>query len=113
MTVITELPLYPEPYYQYVAELEDSNRVFQFRWVDRTSSWYMDILQDDKTPILLGIKLVAYFPIMADYQLQKHGITGFFVLLDKGATISDGLSDNDVTALSTHYRLFYINNEEV
>lgn len=107
----TELPLYSEPYYEYRIALEDEARVVTFRWQDRTSSWYLDVKQDDLTPVVLGIKLVPYYPILADYQLQELGVNGYFVLVDSGDFITDKLSASP-EALAQYYRLFYVYEEE-
>lgn len=107
----TELPLYPEPFYEYRIALEDEARLVTFRWQDRTSSWYIDVKQDDLTPVVLGIKLVPYYPILADYQLQESGINGYFVLVDSGDLITDKL-DASPEALAQYYRLFYVYEEE-
>jgi hypothetical protein len=109
--IVTEMPLYPEPYYEYRVALEDQARVVTFRWQDRTSSWHMDIKQDDLTPIVLGIKLVPYFPILADYQLQDKGLSGYFVLVDSGDFLSNQLNSSP-KALQQFYRLFYVYEDE-
>lgn len=109
--VITELPLYDDPYYEYRIALEDEARVMTFRWQDRTSSWYIDLKQDDLTPIVLGIKLVPYYPILADYQLQEKGINGYLVLTDSGDFLSNKL-DSSPESLAQFYRLFYIYEDE-
>jgi hypothetical protein len=109
--LITELPLYSEPYHEYRIALEDQARVVTFRWQDRTSSWYIDLKQDDLTPIVLGVRIVPYYPILADYQLQEKGINGYFVLVDKGDFISDKLNTSP-QSLSQFYRLFYIYEDE-
>ena len=109
--VFTELPLYSDPFYEYRIALEDQARVVSFRWQDRTSSWYMDIKQDDLTPVVLSIKLVPYYPILADYQLQESGLNGYLVLVDKGDFITNKLNES-TNSLPQFYRLFYIYEEE-
>ena len=106
-----ELPLFSEPYHEYRTALEDQSVLLTFRWQDRTSSWYMDIKQDDLTPIVLGIKLVPYFPILADYQLQDRGLGGYLVLIDAGDFQSNKLN-NSPAAMKQFYRLFYVYEEE-
>lgn len=107
----TELPLYSDSYYEYRIALEDEARVVTFRWQDRTSSWYLDVKQDDLTPVVLGIKLVPYYPILADYQLQELGINGYFVLVDSGDFITDKIATSP-EALAQYYKLFYVYEEE-
>lgn len=109
--ISTELPLYSDPFYEYRIALEDEARAITLRWQDRTSSWYLDVKQDDLTPIVLGIKIVPYYPILADYQLQGFGINGYFVLVDSGDFVTDKL-DTSPEALAQYYRLFYIYEEE-
>lgn len=108
---IIQLPLFTDVYHEYSLPLEDDNFILTFLWQERTSSWYMDIRKDDLTPVVLGIRLVIDFPILADYKLKDFGLNGYFVLEDKGQYISNKLSTSP-EALADNYQLFYLYPEE-
>jgi hypothetical protein len=110
-TQVQELPLYDDPYFEYTLNIEDENKIFTLRWADRTASWYIDIKKEDLTPIIEGVRLVSYFPLLADYALSDKNITGYIYLVDSGDYISNKLSNNP-EALKQYYRMFYIYEEE-
>lgn len=108
---IVQLPLHADYYFEYSIPLEDDNFILTFLWQERSSAWYLDIRKDDLTPVVLGIKLVPYYPILADYQLKDFGLNGYFALEDSGQYISDSLNTT-AEALYKNYNLFYIYPEE-
>ncbi len=108
--VAIELPLYSDPSYQYSASVENKSRLFRFKWNDRTTSWHMDVLNDDGTEILLGIKLVPQYPIVVDYQFDSYGITGYFILMQKNAK-QLGRDNSLITDIPERYTLFYVFEE--
>jgi hypothetical protein len=110
-TITLEIPTYPEPYFQYTTVIEDSNKLITLRWVDRTSSWYIDIKQEDLTPIVEGVRLVPYYPLLTDYALTSAGMTGYFLLIDSGSYLSNKLGENP-EALNQYYKLYYIYEEQ-
>lgn len=101
-----ELPLYQDIYYTYSIGLETSKYVFTFLWNDRAKSWHMDIRKEDQTPVVLGIKMVSSFPLMADYTLEDHDITGYFVLMPK--TREMGILSDNPNNMAQYYRLYYV-----
>jgi len=53
------LPLIPSvPSYRVATTLAGTQYVLDVRWNGRAAAWYMDLLQEDTTPIALGIKIV-------------------------------------------------------
>lgn len=111
MTISVELPLFLDPFYEYTFTLEDQVFVITYKWLSRTRDWYIDITLEDLTPVLLNYKLVPNYPMIIDYDLSEHGITGYFLLINSGEFIDDRLS-NSVESLSNYYRLFYFYEEE-
>ena len=54
-----QLPLVPSiPFYRFGTTLSDVPYIFDIRWNGRDEAWYMDILQEDETPIRHGVKIV-------------------------------------------------------
>lgn len=109
-SIVTELPLYSEPYFEYAINLEDVTRTLTFRWQDRNSSWYLDVRQGDDEYIVKGVRLVQDFPILYEYVLDEKDMSGYFCLIDAGDYSSGKLAD-DYTSLAKFYRLFYIYTE--
>jgi hypothetical protein len=103
---ILQLPTYPEVYYTYSVGLENQRYILTFLWNDRDSAWRMDIRKEDQTPVVLGHKLVASYPMMADYSLEDSGLTGYFLLLHN--TQENGVLSKDYTRMSQYYSLYYI-----
>ena len=53
------LPLQPSiPNYRVGIALEGVQYIFDVRWNGRDTAWYLDVLQEDETPIAHGLKLV-------------------------------------------------------
>jgi len=54
-----ELPLIPSvPFYTFGVDLEDLTYLIEMRWNGRDLAWYMSIMEEDETPIRMGIKVV-------------------------------------------------------
>jgi hypothetical protein len=53
------LPVIPSvPHYDFTTVIEDRTYLFEFRWNDRDSAWYMSVFEQDNTPIISGVKVV-------------------------------------------------------
>ena len=97
--------------------VDSSQYVFYHRWNARENAWYLDLYQQDFTPILLGIKLVlgTYFgrncadPFFETYSLSLIDTTNTGV--DPGF---DDLGDRVVLALNsiTQFASFYQNGTD-
>lgn len=106
-TNIIELPLYTDPIYRYGATIEEESKQFTFYWNARCAQWHMDIHNEDQTEVVLGIPLVAQYPMLADYPLNSHGMTGYFQLLPINASQVDTLNDS-ILIMPQFFELFYI-----
>lgn len=108
--VAVELPLFSDPSYQYNISLENRSRQLIFNWNDRTESWYMDVLNDDGTVVMLGVKLVPQYPIAVDYKLDAYGMTGYFILMQKNVN-QLGVKYNLITDIPERYSFYYVFEE--
>lgn len=103
---ITPVPLYQDTYYRYSLNLEGQQRNFNFYWNERDGGWHMDISNADGTKVISGKKLVASYPMLADYRLDSKGLTGYFVLEPSNfSTVVDPL---DSTVIPQFFNLYYI-----
>lgn len=103
----TELPLYSDASYQYNAAIENQSRAFKFSWNDRSCAWHLDIANEDGTVVVQGLRLVPSYPMLIDYQLDKFGITGYFLLMQEN-TGQNGSQNLLITDIPERYRLYYI-----
>lgn len=94
--VIIPIPLIegaPLPFFDMVVPLDGVNYTLQFRWNVRASAWYLDVLDEPGTTVLLaGLKIVADWPLAA-YTTARQP-PGLFVAVDSsGANIDPTLED--------------------
>lgn len=107
--ITTELPLYEDPHYRYSINLEGQARSLTFYWNSRTSTWHLDWKNPDGTVVFLGLPLVPQHPLIADYQLDAYGITGYLLLLPNAEGRNDPIMD--LATVPQFYKLFYIYEE--
>lgn len=106
-TIITELPLFVDRSYRYGASIEGQQKQFEFYWNNRTASWHMNIKNEDQTIVVMGIALVADYPMLADHPMQEFLLSGYFVLLPAITGIPPAL-DSDISVVPEYYKLFYV-----
>jgi hypothetical protein len=106
-TIIVELPLYDDKKYRYSLPLEGLSLQFTYYWVDRCSSWHLDIRREDQTPIILGMSLVSQYPMTVDYTFEDYGLTGYFLLKPVNVSVAPQLGSN-MTVMPEFFRLFYV-----
>lgn len=51
------------PDYQFQVVLDDVTFTLRFRWSSRESFWYVDVMQEDLTPIRMGVKVTVNTPL--------------------------------------------------
>ncbi len=80
-------------FFDLVIPLDAVNYTLQFRWNLREGAWYMDVLDDTGTTILMaGIKLVVDYAL--GIQFADRSPPGFFMMLDTSGKGDDpGISD--------------------
>lgn len=66
----------------------------EFRWDQRTESWYTSIYNDDTDkPVALGVRCVVQYPLMRSVA-GREGFPGFFLALDTTNTKQLPTEDN-------------------
>ena len=53
------LPIQDSPYFSQLIDLDIVTYSVTIRWNDREEAWYLDIDEQDKTPIVQSLKLVS------------------------------------------------------
>lgn len=100
-----DIPLYPSAYYSYTVSLEGQAYTITIRWNNRDQSWFMDLVGDDNTPLLNGVKIIPDFPITQDYPID--GLSGFFYLESK-SDIDSAQYINSPRLLHQYFNFFYV-----
>ena len=54
------LPIQDSPFFSQLIDLDDATYSITIRWNDREEAWYLDINEQDKTPILSDLKLISF-----------------------------------------------------
>ncbi|MND92286.1 hypothetical protein D3C80_844390 [compost metagenome] len=103
------MPLYSDLKYRYGMSLEGISWDFTFYWTDRSSTWHMDIRDEESNPIVLGHRVVAQYPMMLDYTLEDYGLTGHFVLLPTNTSMTSTIT-LEPEVMPEFFRLFYVYN---
>ncbi len=107
--VSVTLPLFKEPSYQYSIALEKISRTVKFNWNDRTQTWQMDVYNEDGAALLIGQRLVIQYPMFVDYQLDKYGMTGYFILMPENTEQNN--TSTGIAHIPERYVLFYVYEE--
>lgn len=64
-----KLPLNPElEADDFAIELDGEVWRFRFTWNQRMASWAMDLLREDETKILSGVRVATNYPILERYR---------------------------------------------
>lgn len=75
--IAIELPFVPSiGYYGFTTTIESRPYAFDVRWNERDSSWRFDVLEIDRTPILLGVRinLGCYMGRQSNHPLFRNGV---------------------------------------
>jgi hypothetical protein len=59
---------FEDPFYTQIVAMDGTDYILDFRFNERESCWYFDILQIDGTELLKGIKVVCEVPLLEDYK---------------------------------------------
>lgn len=104
--VLTQLPMYTDTYYRYTINLEGRQRTMVYYWNEREGAWHFDLKDADGTSVLLGQKIVAQYPIAADYRLEGRNLSGYFILLPNNT--STRLDPTDSSVAPQFFKFYYI-----
>lgn len=105
-TTIVELPLYTDLIYRYGAAIEGQQKQFTFYWNNRVGLWHMDIRNEDQTVVVLGVPLIAEYPMLVDHPMLEYGLTGYFVLLPS-ITGEPPAFESAYTVVPENFKLYY------
>jgi hypothetical protein len=96
------------PSYGFQLELEGRSYGFVFRWNERESAWYFDVLDGDGELLRSGLKIVLDFPLFLRARSSAMP-PGQLFAVDTGAT---GL-DPGLNELGARVQLVYYESSEL
>ena len=106
------IPLFPFPSYQYSVSVEGLSKIIKMEYRTLDKAFRMSVYNPDNSPIVLGIKVVPMYPILADYDLTDHGLNGYFYLEPISVLGNKEIVIEDYETLFEKYRLCYMYAEE-
>lgn len=97
------LPGFPDqPQHSMTVVLDDRDVIARLTWRERPAAWYLDLLEIDETPIILGRRVVAQWLPVFGFVID---IAGQFVVLGTEGYDRDDLADS--------LQLVYFGEDEV
>lgn len=84
---IFTVPTSDQPFYTQKTALDGVNFTLSFAYNQREDRWYLSIADDEETPIVSGIKILANFPLLFRFKFLPAMPPGEMVALD---TTKDG-----------------------
>ena len=103
------IPLEPSsPNYRVGVTLAGEQFILDVRWNTRESAWYLDVLQEDETPIRQGLKITLGLPI-GGHVADAAWPGGYFYALDTERTgVDAGLDD-----MGERVQLYWFDSSEI
>lgn len=81
------IPFVPSiAFYRVATTINSTQYIFDVRWNTRDSAWYFDVLEEDETPIVRGVKVVlgCLLGRNTDHPLFRQGVIVAADLSDSG-----------------------------
>lgn len=95
-------------HYDMSLVLDETTYILEFRWSTREGSWYIDLKEQDETPITMGVKVVPNLPLGARHQDLRRP-PGWFVARDtSGKGLPPGQRD-----LGDRVQLYYLTKADL
>lgn len=92
MSILT-IPTTSDPFYSQTVNLEGVDYLFEFRWNQRESSWYLAIYQSDET-LLCSVKVVTNWDLLRRFTDPRLPPGPLFAKANPlGDTTNPGLTD--------------------
>jgi hypothetical protein len=70
------------PYYVQKTRLDGRDYILRFSYNERIQRWYVGICDEEGTPLLLGLKLVANWPLLRHYRHDPRLPPGELMAVD-------------------------------
>lgn len=77
------------PSYVQRVTLEGREYVLAFDWNEREGRWFLDLLDNEETPLAVGLKVVVGFPLLRRRKTDPRLPPGDFIAIDSSDTGRD------------------------
>ncbi len=103
------LPFIPsDPAYRFATTLDGVSFVIDVHWNTREQAWYMDLLDDDETPIRSGIKIVLG-ALLGARSADDRFPEGTFSVVDTSGAELDATFDD----MGVRVQVWYLTSAEL
>lgn len=106
--LFNNIPLSTEPWFDVDINIEENDFTLIFKWSDRESCYYFDILDSKGNDVRLGLRLNYNTAILAQDDLTDYSLTGFFILMPVSHN-NNAYPITQPSDVATHYILGYFN----
>lgn len=103
------MPLFPDPFYTYTIAFQGDSYIFEFIYNERAKLYFINLLDADNNPIVMGESLIPNYPLFLDYAIFP--LTGFIWMEEKADIVSEPYKVYP-DSIDQYYSLYYIYSEE-
>lgn len=103
------MPLFTDAYYTYSIPFQGSSYILEFIYNERSQLYFINLLDADNNPIVMGEALVPNYPVFLDYAIFP--LTGFIWMEEKADIISEPYKTYP-DSIDQYYNLFFIYTTE-
>jgi len=103
------MPLFGDSYYTYSIAFQGLSYILEFIYNERAKLYFINLLDADNNPIVMGEALVPNYPVFLDYAIFP--LTGFIWMEEKADIISEPYKTYP-DAIDQYYNLFFIYSED-
>lgn len=103
------MSLFPDSYYTYSIAFQGDSYNLEFIYNERAKLYFINLLDADSNPIIMGEALVPNYPIFLDYAIFP--LTGFLWMEEKANILSEPYKTYS-DSIDQYYNLFFIYTAE-
>lgn len=103
------MSLFPDAYYTYSMAFQGDSYILEFIYNERSKLYFINLLDADNNPIVMGEALVPNYPVFLDYAIFP--LTGFFWMEEKADILSEPYKTYP-DSIDQYYNLFFIYQSE-
>lgn len=107
---LVNLPIYPDPFYDYTVDLQGESIKLRFVVNVRQNLYHFDVVSDSDVVIVEGVALLPNTPLCERYDLSSFGLTGYFYLAP--INLNTSFENLSTESLPDYYQFFYVFEDE-
>lgn len=82
------IPTQEDPFYEQITDLDGTDYLLRFRYVQRSERWTLSIYLPDETPVALGMVIVCNHDLLKRFVIRPGLPRGALIALPKGQDTS-------------------------